>query len=132
MSIPNPISASSNILHHLLFIGDQQGFVHLAELQSGNILHSTKIHQSAISYCQIIYILQTPLLITAGFDHVIQIFPLDGPHLQLLNPIDLKGHRSWIRAAAWNPHRQVLLSAGNDKQISTWSLNPLLIIDNLK
>lgn len=133
LAFPNPLTASTDILaQDLIFAGDNQGFLHLANLRTGTILKSTKIHQSAITHCQLIHILNTPLLITAGFDHIIQIFPLEGPELHLLNPIDLRGHRSWIRSAVWDPQRQILTSAGNDKQIRTWSLNPIHIIENIK
>jgi hypothetical protein len=133
LTFSNPLTSSTDILaKDLIFVGDNQGFLHLANLRTGTILRSTKIHQSAITHCQLIHILNTPLLITAGFDHIIQIFPLEGPELQLLNPIDLRGHRSWIRTALWDPQRQILTSAGNDKQIRTWSLNPIHIIENIK
>jgi len=56
------------------------------------------------------------LLATAGDDHLVRVWSLEGGRLvQKLN-----GHTDWVRAVDYAPDGRVLATAGNDRRIIFW------------
>ena len=59
------------------------------------------------------------LLAVGGDDHVLRIWDATTGELKH----ELEGHRDWIRAIAFLPDGQRLLTAGNDRRLLEWTIN---------
>lgn len=119
------ISSSNKII-----IGDVSGNVHAYDLGQKSLQSLGNIHDSRISFLNVVKILNTPLIITASYDNTWKLTPIDFSSNQLGQPITFQAHSGWITSAFYHEPTNQLVTAGNDKVLFYWLINPEQITKN--
>ena len=83
-----------------------------------------------ISFLKAITLLNTPLIISASFDHTWKLTPIDITNNQLGQPITFQAHSGWITSAVYHEPTNQLVTAGNDKNLFYWQINLEEIVKN--
>jgi len=110
--------------NNFVIFGDKLGYLNLGDFKSGKIKNSLKIHDSAISSIVFLKIKNQDILVTSGFDHKINIIPIEKSTFAFLNPVTLIGHTGWVTDLHYDYSKEILVSGGNDQLIRYWIINP--------
>ncbi len=119
------ISTSNNII-----IGDVTGNIYSYDLGQKSLQSLGNVHDSRISFLKAITLLNTPLIISASFDHTWKLTPIDITNNQLGQPITFQAHSGWITSAVYHEPTNQLVTAGNDKNLFYWQINLEEIVKN--
>jgi len=113
-----------------IIIGDIRGTIYLYDLGQKSLHVLGNIHDSRISFLKAVNVLNTPLIISASYDHTWKLTPIDFSNNQLGQPITFQAHSGWITSASYNQFNHQLFTAGNDKAVFIWNINLEQIVNN--